>query len=294
VKVMSSGVNPVETYTRSGTGGKASTLKLPWYPGSDAAGVVEKVGLDVKSVKEGDRVWLGDGEGSYSQYCLASEARVHLLPSKCSFDQGASLWIPYGTAFHAIQHSAQMKAGQKVLIHGASGGVGQACLQFCRNYNVEVYGTASTQEGLNIIAKEGAKPFNHKEEGYIEKLKQASGGHGFDVILEMLANVNLDKDLSILAKAGCIVVIGCRGPIEINPRMLMGTRGSIKGVQLFLITPQEEGEIINAINKGLENGSLNPTVGKAYKLTECSHAHRDIINPPSGATGKIVLHPWEL
>jgi len=239
-------------------------------------------------------VWLSGGEGTYSQYCLASEAVVHLLPSKCSFDQGASLWIPYGTAFHSIEHSAQLKAGQKILIHGASGGVGQACLQFCRKYNVDVYGTASTEEGLQLIAKEGAKPFNHKEEGYIEKLKQATGGYGFDVILEMLANVNLAKDLTVLAKAGSIVVIGCRGPIEINPRMLMGVRGAIKGVQLFLVTPQEEVEIVKAIYSGLENGSLNPGIAKAYKLTEGPQAHRDIINPPTGALGKIVLHPWEL
>jgi len=238
-------------------------------------------------------VWLSNGEGTYAQYCIAKEASAHSLPSKVSFDQGASLWVPYGTAYHSLQHAAQAQPGMTVLIHGASGGVGQACLQFCKKFNVKVMGTASTPEGLSLIQKEGAIPFNHKEDGYTTKIMEASGGKGIDVILEMLANVNLQKDLTMISRGGTIVVIGCRGTVEINPRLMMGARCYITGVQLKLLNPQEHAECIKAITDSLESGLLSPIVGKAYKLEDGPKAHHDIINPPTGALGKIVVHPWD-
>jgi len=290
VKVMSCGVNPADTYIRSGA--YAHLPQLPYIPGTDGAGVVEKVGAGVTSLKVGDRVWMSAGNGTYGQYCTAPENSAHVLPNNVSFDQGASLWSPYATAYHAFVHAAQVQPGAITLIHGASGGVGQACLQYGKHFKLKVIGTASTQQGLDLIASEGATAFNHKEDGYTKKISQATGGHGIDVVIEMLANVNLATDLSLIATKGCIVVVGNRGTIEINPRELMRTRGRVTGILLFSTTPEEKSEITESIKLGIKEGFLNPRIGKTYPLQDGSKAHLDIIHA-SGASGKVIIRPWD-
>src|ERR1700732_4431279 len=131
VRIHAAGVNPYETYMRAGT----YPLKppLPYTPGSDGAGVVEAVGEGVKKVKPKDRVYTGRTiSGSYAEYALALEEQMHLLPAKIDFKQGAGIWVPYGTAYHALYHSAKAQASETALVHGASGGVGTAALQIAR------------------------------------------------------------------------------------------------------------------------------------------------------------------
>src|SRR5213080_4504730 len=103
---------------------------LPYTPGSDAAGVVEAIGDGVKRVRPSDRVYTAKTvTGAYAEYALALEEQVHSLPGKINFGQGAGVWVPYGTAYHALHHSAKARASETVLVHGASGGVGCAAVQ---------------------------------------------------------------------------------------------------------------------------------------------------------------------
>ncbi len=118
---------------------------------------------------------------------------------------------------------------------------------------------------------------------------KAAGGRGVDIILEMLANVNLAHDLKLLAIRGRVIVIGNRGEVTINPRELMGRRASIRAFTLWGITPAEETEIHAGLIAGLENGTLRPVVGKEMPLAEAARAHKEILEP--GAAGKIVLIP---
>jgi len=293
IKVMSTGVNPVETYKRGGNHSAMETL--PYTPGGDGAGIVEQVGTGVTSVKIGDRVWLINGEGTYAQYCLVSEAGAQPLPDHLNFDQGASLWVPYATAYYAIFHVGRVQKASKLMIHGASGGVGQACLQLARKIPGRplIIGTAGSAEGLKSVESEGAIALSHKEEGYMKKVMEHTNGQGLNVILEMLANVNLGHDLKVLAKGGNVVVIGSRGPVEIVPRELMMRGASITGLMLNNATPEQWKEIVHGINQGIRDKSLTPKVGRSYKLSETPQAHHDIINPPVGALGKIVIHPWD-
>merc|ERR1711862_1044712 len=143
---------------------------------------------------------------------------------------GAAIFIPYGTAYSALFQCTSAKPNESVLIHGASGGVGIAAIQFAKARGLKVFGTASSKEGLSIIEKFGAIPFNHREEGYQEKIIEATDGKGVDIILEMLSNVNLENDITkLLGYRGRIIIIGCRGKVEINPRALMGKNGTITG-----------------------------------------------------------------
>src|SRR6201990_23565 len=118
VKVHAAGVNPYDTYMRSGT--YAIKPPLPYTPGSDAAGVVEAVGDGVKKVKAGDRVYTAKTiSGAYAEFTLTEESQVEKLPANITFEQGAAVWVPYGTAFHALKQEAFAKAGETVLVHGA-------------------------------------------------------------------------------------------------------------------------------------------------------------------------------
>ncbi|HKM66722.1 MAG TPA: NADPH:quinone reductase [Candidatus Acidoferrum sp.] len=289
VRVKAIGVNPYDTYMRNGT--YAIKPVLPYTPGSDAAGVVEAVGEGVTKVKAGDRVYTAKTlSGAYAEYTLALESQVFPLPAKISFAQGAGLWVPYGTAYTAIHHHGHGRPGETLLVHGASGGVGIAAVQIGRAMGMKVLGTAGSQKGLELVKKEGGhEAFDHTKPDCADAIAKATGGHGTDVILEMLANVNLATDLKLLAMNGRVIIIGNRGEITINPRELMARRATAKGFTLWAATEAEAAEIHAAIGAGLENGTLRPIVGKELALKDAAQAHVDILTP--GAQGKIVLIP---
>jgi NADPH:quinone reductase len=289
VRVRAAGVNPYDTYMCAGT--YAIKPHLPYTPGSDAAGTVESVGTGVTKVKTGDRVYTAQTlTGAYAEYLLALEDQVHRLPRNISFEQGAGVWVPYGTAYHALHHFAKARAGETVLVHGASGGVGTASLQIARAMGLAVFGTAGTDKGLELVKREGAhQAFDHTKAGYQDEIMKASGGRGVDVILEMLANVNLGGDLKMLALHGRVVVIGSRGDVTITPRDLMTRRSCILAFTLWATQPAEVAEIHAGLIAGLENGTLRPVVGKQLPLAEAARAHKEILEP--GAAGKIILVP---
>jgi NADPH2:quinone reductase len=289
VHIRAAGVNPYDTYMRNGT--YPIKPPLPYTPGSDAAGTIEAVGSGVKKVKPGDRVYTAQTvTGAYSEFALALEDQVHRLPPNISFEQGAGIWVPYGTAYHALHHFAKARAGETVLVHGASGGVGTAALQIARAMGLTVFGTAGTDKGLDLVKREGAQQtFHHGKAGYHEEILKATGGRGVDVILEMLANVNLGGDLKLLALQGRVVVIGSRGDATVTPRDLMMRRATVHAFTLWAAQPAEVAEIHAALIAGLENATLKPVVGRQIPLAEAARAHKEVME--SGAIGKIILVP---
>lgn len=288
VKLHAIGVNPVETYQRSGT---IPAIKLPWTPGMDGAGVVESIGEGVTDLKTGDRVYTSDTlTGSYAEFALCEPRMVHPLPATSSFEQGAALGIPYATAHRALFHRAGAQAGETVFIHGASGGVGLAATQLARAGGFTVIGSAGTDAGRKLASDNGAHHVvDHRAPDYLDKVMALTGGRGVDVILEMLANVNLGKDLPLLAKFGRVIVIGSRGKVELTPRDLMSRDADVRGMTLFNATPAELSDIHTAIVAGLESGALRPVVGRELPLADAAKAHVAVLEP--GACGKIVLKP---
>lgn len=289
VRIRAAGVNPYDTYMRAGA--YAIKPPLPYTPGSDGAGTVEAVGEGVTKVKPGDRVYVcGTLTGAYAEYALILQNQVHPLPAKVTFAQGAGVCVPYGTAYHALYQCAHARAGESVLVHGASGGVGIAAVQIARAMGMVVLGTAGTEKGLELVKREGAQQaFNHTKPGYQEDILQATNGVGVDVILEMLANVNLGQDLKLIAREGRVVVIGSRGEVTISPRDLMARRGSIHATMFWSLTEAEHKEVNAGLIAGLENGTLRPIVGKEMPLAEAARAHKEVL--ASGSFGKIVLVP---
>ncbi|MBI3875997.1 MAG: NADPH:quinone reductase [Verrucomicrobia bacterium] len=288
LRVHAAGVNPVDTYFRSGTN---PAIKPPYTPGLDAAGTVETVGEGVSTFRAGDRAYAGGAiTGTYAEFAVCDAARVYRLPDNVTFAQGAGLHVPYATAHRALFHRAQARAGETVLIHGASGGVGLAAVQFARAVGLNVIGTAGTDEGRRLVLEQGAHHvLNHRVEGYLDNVLKLTGGRGVDVILEMLSNVNLGKDLPVLAPNGRVIVIGSRGKVEILPRDLMSRDADVRGMTLFNCTTAELAGIHAAIFAGLGNGTLRPIVGKQLPLADAAKAHVAVLEP--GAYGKIVLVP---
>ena len=291
VRIHAVGVNPYDTYMRSGH--YATRPALPYTPGADAAGVVEAVGPDVPGVRVGARVHVfgtaaHKSYGAYAEKVVCEPHQIHPLPERLSFAQGACVGVPYVTAFRALHLRAHIQPGETLFIHGASGGVGLAAIQLARAWGLTIIGTAGTHEGLELVRAQGAQhALNHRESGYLDALKEITGGRGPDVVLEHLANVNLDNDLTAMAYGGRVIVVGNRGRIEIDPRKTMGKDGAILGMALWNTKAEEVERIYKALDAGLENGTLTPVVATELPLSEAGRAHELILAP--GAKGKIVL-----
>jgi NADPH:quinone reductase len=289
VRIRAAGVNPVDVYVRSGVYPRKPTL--PYTPGTDGAGTVESAGPDAKRFKPGDRVYLaGSLSGTYAELALCEEQFVFPLPAHVSFAQGAAMHVPYATAYRALFQRAHALAGETLLVHGASGGVGIAAVQLARAAGLRVMGTVGSERGRKLVLAEGAhEVLDHSAPNHFEEALAATGGRGYDLILEMLANVNLGRDLGILAPHGRVSVVGSRGNAEITPRDMMGRDGAILGMSLWNATPQELISIHSALVAGLENKTLRPVIGQEIPLGEAARAHTAIM--AGGAYGKIVLIP---
>ncbi len=290
VNIHAAGVNPVDTYIRAGAYARKATL--PYTPGVDGAGTIKSVGEGVTRFKLGDRVYLaGSVTGTYAEQSLCEQGAVFPLPAHVSFAQGAGLHIPYATAYRALFQIAHVRAGDTVLVHGASGGVGIAAVQIARAAGLRVIGTVGSDRGRKLVLAEGAHDVvDHTAPDHFDKALALTGGRGYDVILEMVANTNLGKDLPILAPGGRVVIIGARsGTPEIAPRDLMGRDAAILGMSLWNATPSDLKSIHAAVVAGLENKSLRPVIGQEFPLAEAPRAHVAILEP--GSYGKIVLVP---
>ncbi|XP_077545800.1 quinone oxidoreductase-like isoform X2 [Haemaphysalis longicornis] len=295
VRVKAAGVNPVDTYIREGSFGYS--FSLPYTPGKDGAGIVEQVGKGVMGLQEGDRVFfsnrnMANKHGSCAQYSLLDDTDVWKLPEAVSFTKGAALGVPYFTAYRALVLKAKTQASHRVLIHGASGSVGTACVQIAKHkLGATVAGTAGTPHGMELVKSLGADFTTcHREKDYLPKITEWAGGQGVNVIIEMLANVNLAHDLELLGQNGIVIVVGNRGSIKIDPRDMMRKETSIMGTALFSSTPEEWQATARFVAEGLEAGWLNPVVERTYPLAGAKDAHHDIINSP-GAKGHLVIDP---
>jgi NADPH2:quinone reductase len=291
VRVRAAGVNPVDAYIAAGD--YARKPPLPYTPGWDGAGDVEAVGSGVEDFGPGDRVWIaGDNvspnPGTFADHATCGRRQVHRLPSRVSYAQGAAVGVPYATAYRALFNRAAARPGEIVLVHGATGGVGIAAVQLAVAHGLKVIASGGTERGLALVSSQGAHHVvNHAVPGYLGEVTEATGGHGVDVVLEMAAHVNLDRDLGLLARGGRVVVVGNRGRVEIDARQAMVRDAAILGMLLFNTPPAELDSIHDAVEAGLENGTLTPAVGREFALDHVQGAFDAILQ--SGALGKIVL-----
>jgi NADPH:quinone reductase len=292
VCLHAAGVNPVDTYIRAGAQGRHPAL--PYTPGSDGAGIIESIGPGVEGWSLGNRVYvcgtvLGSNAGSYAELAACDTSQIHPLPPALSFAQGAAINVPYGTAYRALFDRAQAQPGETLLVHGGSGGVGLAAIQLARAAGITILATAGSDRGRALVIEQGAHHvFDHTSPDYLRAIMDATQGRGVNVILEMLANVNLDKDLGLLAQRGRVVIVGNRGRVDIDARQTMGRDASILGMTLMNATAQDLVRIHAALGAGFSQGTLRPIIGREFPLKDAAQAHVAVMAP--GAYGKIVLN----
>jgi NADPH2:quinone reductase len=299
VRVGAAGVNPVDTYVRAGA--YSELPALPYTPGSDAGGTIEAVGPAVGSsaaedggalgVEVGQRVYTtGSLSGTYAELTLCKAGQVHSLPAGIGAAEGAALGVPYVTAYRALFQRGRAAAGETVLVHGASGGVGLAAVQFALAAGLTVIATTGSDAGRALVAAQGAHHvLDHDDPHHLAAAVDLTNGRGVDLIVELLANVNLRSDPRALAMGGRVIVVGSRGKVEIDPRELMDREAEVRAMRLPNATPADLAEAHAAIAAGLADGSLRPVVGRELPLADAPQAHRDVIAGP--ARGKIVLLP---
>jgi NADPH:quinone reductase len=293
VRLHAIGVNPADTYIRTGTYA-FFTPKLPYTPGFDGAGVVDMAGTGVENVAPGERVFVGalgtGSSGTYADLAVVDAAAVHALPSTLSYAQGAGIGIPCVTAWRALFQKARLQPGETVLIHGASGGVGVPATQLAHDAGAVVIGTAGSPEGAEVVHRAGADHvLDHSRSEYLDELHSITGGRGVSVVVEMLADRNLERDLGILAVGGRVVIVGSRGRLDFTPRLTMLKDATVIGTALWNASPAEMASALAALAAKLRSGALRPIVGDEMPLREAAAAHRRILEP--GARGKLILVP---
>ncbi len=291
IDIEAAGVNPADTYMLGGA--YAIVPDLPYTPGGDAAGIIAAVGDGVTDFKVGDRVFVGTAlgfnmTGCYAEKVIRPAKDVRALPDSVGFAAGAALGIPYATAHYALFARGGAKKGETVFIHGASGAVGTAAIQLAKRAGLTVIGSGGSERGRQLILDQGADhTVDHTTDDYINQVRELSGGSGPELILEMLANVNLAADLDVVAKYGRIIIIGNRGEVTINPRMTMMKELDVRGLAMFNASRSQMEEIVDDLLMGLKGGSLQPVIGTEMALADAAESHRAVMKP--GAFGKIVL-----
>ena len=291
IDIHAAGVNPADTYML--TGNYAKVPDLPYIPGGDCAGVVAAVGPNVTAFARGDRVFVsaalgGDLSGCYAEAVVRSAKNVLSLPETTSFDQGAALGVPYATAHIALFARGRAKPGETVFIHGASGAVGSAAIQLGRRAGLRMIGSAGTPEGLDRVRAQGAElAVNHAQPGYLEVVRAATGGEGPALIVEMLADANLAADMTLAARYGRVVIVGCRGEVSIAPRIAMMKELDIMGMAIWNAPRELVTSAFCEITEGLHEGVLRPEIGMIFPLAQSAEAHRAVLRP--GTRGKTIL-----
>lgn len=289
VRVYAAGVNPLDWHTmrgspylmRLGSGlGKPENTKF----GVDFSGVVESVGQDVTRFKPGDAVF-GGGNGAFAEYLVISQDRaITKLPKESSHDQGASVAIAGLTALQALRDKGQLKPGHKVLINGASGGVGTFAVQIAKHMGAEVHGVSSTRNVEKVLALGADRVFDYKKEDY------TASGERFDLIIDMVGNHSPLANTAVLNPDGRLVIVGGSkgnwlGPVK-GPLLALLT-GPFVEQELIILFAKLKPKDLETLAGMMRTGVVRPVIDKRYPLAEAAAAIR--YSETGRARGKLVL-----
>ena len=293
IEVRAIGVNYADTMRRQNQ--YLVETPLPFVPGSEVAGTVAEVGEGVEDVEEGDRVVVLTGTDGYAEYAVAPGQNLIPIPDGMGFDEAAAVPLQGLTAYHVIKTFGRLEEGESVLVHAAAGGVGSLAVQMAKLMGAgTVIATASTQEKLDLAKNLGADVLiDYTEENWPEQVREATGGAGANVILEMVGGEFIQKNLGCLATFGRMVVYGAasgkRGTL--GPMGLMNNNHTVVGFWLeqALARPELVGPALEEILGWISSGDLELTIGARYPLEEAQKAHEALEGRQT--TGKIVLNP---
>jgi len=293
IKVEAIGVNFADTARREGE--YVVPTELPFIPGSEVAGTVEKTGSEVHHIKEGQRVLASIESGGYAAYATVNERMIVPLPEKVSFDEAVILPVQGQSAYHILKTMGRLEKGETVLVHSASGGVGLLAVQLAKLFGADkVIATASTEEKRNLAKEMGADYLiDYTQDNWENELDTITEGKGVDLALEMVGGSVFHKTRKSLAEFGRLVIFGVASgeQAKFHPASLMGKNQSVIGFFLPQIMKRPD-----LFKKGMEDllaylnkGDLKLTIGGTYALDEAQKVHQ--LFRDRKTMGKIVLKP---
>ncbi|ESU33649.1 alcohol dehydrogenase [Bacillus sp. 17376] len=293
IEVQAIGVNYADTARREGQ--YVVPTKLPFIPGAEIAGVVVEIGESVTNVKKGDRVVTLIESGGYAEFALADSRGLIPLSEKMEFEQAVALPLQGLSAYHILKTMGRLEKGETVLVHAAAGGVGTLAVQLAKLSGAsKVIATASTEEKLALAADMGADVLiNYTEQGWEEKVLEATGGKGVDVALEMAGGEIFNKTLKCLATFGRLVIYGVASGEQSRfyPSSLMARNQSVIG--FFLPQIMRKPALIQSSMAEmlgyLSKGQLKLTIGGVYSLEQAAEVHRLLQSRQT--KGKLILKP---
>lgn len=291
VRLEAIGVNFIDIYHRRGL----YTNKLPFIPGMEGAGVVDKVGAGVSDVKKEDRVAYAMNIGSYAEYAVVPVWKLVKIPDYIDFKTACAAMLQGMTAHYLTHSTFKLDNNHTILLHAAAGGVGLLLTQIAKNSDAKVIGTVSTEEKAKIAKEAGADEIiNYTKENFEEKVKKITDGKGVDVVYDSVGKATFEKSLNCLKPRGMLVSFGqSSGAIpEFNTRIL-SEKGSLYLTRPTLSNYASNKEEISQRTKDIfswiENKELKIRIHKEFKLSEAKKAHEELESRKS--TGKILMVP---
>jgi NADPH:quinone reductase len=290
IKVAAAGVNYADLAQRQGA--YLTRTRTPMTMGFEVAGTIAAHGPGVSAPPVGTRV-VAFVEGGYAEYAIASASTIIPIPENLDFTHAAAFAVQGLTAYQTLRESGRLQPGESVLVQAAAGGVGTLAVQLARLMGAgTVIGTASNEQKLDLVRRLGADAaINYTQNDWVEQVKQATGGRGVDVVLEVVGGPIAEQCLQCLAPFGRMVVIGAASGqlVQFSGIQLMYKNLSVVGYWLtaWLSRPDRIAAATIELMQYLATGALQIVVGQTYPLAEAAEAHRAIAERRT--TGKVVL-----
>lgn len=292
LKVEAVGINFADVLAVAGE--YLTRTRVPYTPGMEFAGVVDAVGEGVQGVEVGTRVASLGGRGGLAEYALSPAAALIPVPQGLSGAQAAAFPVSYFTAYHGLKTLGRGEAGEWVLVQAAAGALGTASIQLAKAMGMHVVAMASTEEKLQIARDLGADvTLLQDDPDRVKKVREAAGGKGVPLILEVVGGARFQESLEMAANLGRIIVIGnaSREPANLRPVELMKRNVTVTGLWLSSLMPDADltREAAQALTPLVASGQVTPQVGPTYGLAESARAFQDILDRKT--TGKVIIEP---
>ncbi|AXR78437.1 quinone oxidoreductase family protein [Natrarchaeobaculum sulfurireducens] len=292
IDVEAAGINFADIMQRRGLypGGPDA----PYVPGMEAAGTIDATGEGV-GLEEGDRVVAMLNTGGYAEYATANAQMLFPIPEGMSFEEAAGFPVQFLTAHSCLFEWGGLEEDETVLIQAAAGGVGTAAVQLASNAGAEVFGTASTEEKLELAADLGCDhPINYTETDFREVVEAETDAEGVDLVLESVGDDVFDRSLDAMKHFGRMVTFGVASgvPASAENQRLLFENKTVTGFHLGQAASHDPSKIMKAVpelTQGLTSGDLEVVLGESFALEDAAEAHQYIEDRKS--SGKVVLTP---
>lgn len=292
IAVEAAGINFADVMQRRGhyPGGPEPT----YVPGMEAAGTIDAVGDGVER-EVGQRVVAMTGRGGYADYAIADADSLFEVPESLSFEEAAGFPVQFLTAHSVLHEWGGLREGERVLVHAAAGGVGTAAVQLASAASAEVFGTASTDEKLELAERLGCDhPINYEETDFREVVDDETDGEGVDLVLDGVGGDTFSRSLDVLSHFGRVVAYGAASgePGRVETTRLLFENVSVIGFHLGQALARDPQRVLQAVpelREMLASGNLEIVVGETFPLEDADEAHAAIENRET--VGKVVLKP---